>query len=251
MFNLSTFLDGSQVTVGVAFLAGFVTFFASCLLPLVPTYLAYLSGVSLTTETATKQRWLVVRHAVLFVSGFVTTFFALGVFSYHLASQIAPYKPVIEKIAGLFFITLGLFMLGVFQHRWFIQERRFDLHRMFNQHRFLHAVIMGVAFGFGWTPCIGPVLAVILYWSAQQATVWQGAGLLLVFGLGLGLPFLLVAIGFEHLIPLLKKYTKVSLYINRFAAGVIIIAGALLLTGQFQSMSAFFLQLFNIHLLTL
>lgn len=245
---LDTLLDGSQVNLLIAFIAGFITFFASCLLPLVPTYLAYLSGVSLNTPDAGKQRWYVVRMASMFVLGFIGTFVALGLTLQQFAAVVAPYRAGVEKVAGVLFILLGLFMLGVFKHQMFSQERRFSVQKVFTKYRHVHAFLTGIAFGFGWTPCIGPVLAVILYWSAQQASMAAGTLLLIVYGLGLGVPFILVAVGFEKLIPFLKKHSKVSHYTNIVSAVVIILAGLLMLTGTFQRLSLFILTLFDLHL---
>lgn len=230
--------DGSQVNIGVAFLAGVITFFASCLLPLVPTYLAYLSGVSLQhvegNVDASDKRWRVIRVAGFFVLGFIATFVVLGIALNQAAALVAPYRDGINRVAGLLFIFMGLFMMGVFRHPWFTKERRFDVHGLMSKHQHLHALLVGVAFGFGWTPCIGPVLALILFWSAHQATMWYGTLLLIVYGLGLGLPFLVVAAGFEKIIPLLRKYAKATQYVTHFAALVIILIGFLLLLGQFQ-----------------
>jgi cytochrome c-type biogenesis protein len=249
MFNLSTYLDGSHVNLAVAFLAGFITFFASCLLPLVPTYLAYLSGVSLADSDASQKRWSIVRVATMFVAGFILAFLVLGLLSHQLAGVVASYRLAIEKIAGVFFIILGLGMLGAFKHRWFTQERKLNVQGLFQTQRYLHAFLVGIAFGFGWTPCIGPVLAVILYWSSQQQMAAQGTGLLVMYGLGLGVPFILVAAGFETLIPLLKKYRNISRYINYLSAALIILAGILLFVGQFQRLSLVLLQFFNLNTL--
>lgn len=118
--------------------------------------------------------------------------------------------------------TEGLFILGVFKHRLFSQERKFNLRKIF---------------GFGWTPCIGPVLAVILFWSAQVRSVFKGTMLLVAYGVGLGLPFLIVAAGFEKIIPLLKKYAKISQYVSY-------------LSGGFQAMSFYIINLFGLKSLS-
>lgn len=241
------FFDGSNVNMLVAFLAGVVTFFASCLLPLVPTYLAFLSGVALNTQNAQSQRWHIARMALLFVVGFISTFVVLGLSLSHFAAVVGQYRHLLNQLAGMFFILLGLFMLGVFKHRLFSQERKIDIDGYFRENMSLHALITGVAFGFGWTPCIGPILAVILYWSAQAETTFTGVSLLLSYGVGLGVPFLVVALAFEKIIPLLKKFNKISYYTNILAGGVVILAGILLVTGEFQSLSLQLIHFFNIE----
>lgn len=142
---------------------------------------------------------------------------------------------------------MGLFMLNVFQHPFFTTERRVDVHSLMTKHQHLHALLVGIAFGFGWTPCIGPVLALILFWSAQQATMWHGVLLLIVYGLGLGLPFLVVAAGFERVIPLLRKYKKITQWITYFSAALLVIVGVLLVLNQFQAVSLLLLQFFDLH----
>ena len=242
--------DGSEVNLIIALAAGFITFFASCLLPLVPTYLAYLSGVSLNDDQAGQQKWRVFKTGALFVLGFIITFIILGLTINKFAAVVAPYRQIVEKIAGLLFISLGLFMLGVFQNRFFSQERRFDLHGKFQQHQSLHALVTGVAFGFGWSPCIGPVLAVILFWASQAESSLKGAALLTAYGIGLGIPFLIIALGFEKIIPWLKKNAQISQWATYLSGVIVILAGILLLLGRFEEISLFLIQFVNIDALS-
>jgi cytochrome c-type biogenesis protein len=263
MFN--DFLNGSNVNVFVALIAGIVTFFASCLMPLVPTYIAYLSGVSLTnTKEYKKNRFFVFKTAIFFVLGFVLTFVFLSLFVSKITNVFPLFRTVVEKISGVVFLLFGLFMLGVFKHRIFSQERKFDLNtliskifkkekfkvaELFTKHRNLHAVLTGIAFGFGWTPCIGPVLAVILFW-ATRGSVLQGVSLLLAYGIGLGIPFLLVALAFENVVPLLKKYSRVSQYVSIISGIVILFTGIFLLFGQLESLSLFLLRIIGLSGIT-
>lgn len=229
--------DGTQVNLLIALLAGFVTFFASCLLPLVPTYLAYLSGISLKNETSSQERWQVFNMGALFVSGFVLTFILLGLATNQLSTLITPYKKLVTKLAGLLFIALGLFMLGIFQSKLFAQQRHLKIRAQLQQHRSLYAFLTGVGFGFGWTPCIGPVLALILFWSAQAESALKGIALLTAYGIGLGIPFLLIALFFEKLIPFLKKYSRVSQLVTLLSGVVVTAIGVLLLLDQFNNFS--------------
>lgn len=257
-----SFLDGSNINLFVALLAGFVTFFASCLLPLVPTYLAYLSGVSLNLENADENRFDVMKTALFFVIGFIITFVLLSLAFNVAGVYISSFRDIVEKIAGGIFIVLGLFMLGVFKHPIFTTEKRLDLRSLFSKkkdfdinkfiskHRNIHAVLTGIAFGFAWTPCIGPVLAVILYWSSTADSALSGVMLLVAYGIGLGIPFMIVAAGFEKIIPQLKKYAKVSKYVSIVSGIVIILAGIMMITGQLGSLSLFMLRLFNLSALS-
>lgn len=231
--------NGSLINYLLAYLAGFMTFFASCLLPLVPTYLAYLSGVSLQDENAGKSRWKIFKLALLFVAGFITVFMILGLSFNSLAGSLIQYTSIIGKIGGVIFILLGLYLLDIFKLKIFAQERRFNLHKLFSGKPHLHAITTGVGFGLGWSPCIGPVLAVILFWAARAETAAVGTILLFMFGLGLGTPFLLIALGFEKLIPILKKYSKATKYITYLSGIIVLFFGILLLMEQVQQFSLF------------
>ncbi len=240
-------LDGSEVNLLIAFLAGVITFFASCLLPLVPTYLAYLSGVSLNDADNGQQRWRIFQTGLLFVIGFISTFVLLGLAASQFGGLINSYRDIVEKVAGVLFVLLGLFMLGVFKSSFLSKERKFNLHGRFQQYKSLHAILTGVAFGFGWTPCIGPVLAVILFWAAQADSSLKGALLLTVYGIGLGIPFLIISLGFEKIIPWLKRNAHISKVTNLISGIIILLAGILLIKGDFQELSLFILRLFNLE----
>ena len=236
MFSLS--LDGTNITVLVAFVAGLVTFFASCLLPLVPTYLAYISGVSLTTRTEKNRKMIVFRAAVLFVVGFIVTFVVMGATLQKFAAVFAEYRQVMSQLAGLLFVFMGFLMLGAFKKfRRVNGEVRFDIQKFFVGNTHLHAFFTGVAFGFAWTPCIGPVLAVILYWSASQETFFKGISLLTAYGVGLGVPFLVMALGFDQVMKYVSDRPVWTKRVSQFSAIIIILAGIAMITGKVDELS--------------
>ncbi len=239
--------DGSDVSVLVAYLAGFATFFASCLLPLVPTYLAYITGVSINDPEAAHNHKRTFVLALLFVLGFTTSFVLLGLSLNKLAAEIAPIRALVEKLSGILFIFLGLFLLGVFKRSPLYSELRFDVHAHFRRFASIHALLMGVAFGFGWSPCIGPVLAVILFWSAQAETALSGILLLTAFGIGLGTPFILIALGWSKLLPIVKQFDHLTVWLNRFSAVFIILSGIMLLFGQFGVIGKVILELIQLN----
>lgn len=239
-------LDGSNVTILVAFLAGFVTFFASCLLPLVPTYLAYISGVSLATMDDENHRWLVFKAALLFVTGFVSTFVLMGVTLQRFAVVFAQYRPIISQLAGVLFVFMGLLLIGAFRRFRLVNgEVRFDIQKFFKRSTHLHAVFTGVAFGFAWSPCIGPVLAVILYWSASQANATKGLIMLIAYGLGVGLPFLFAALGFDRLMKVVSMHPSWTKRITQVSAVIIIIAGLAMVAGKIDDLSLFVIRMFG------
>lgn len=219
MLNIT---DSSQVTAGIAFLAGLLAFSASCLLPMVPTYLLYLSGTSLSGTAEASSRWRLIKVSLFFVFGFIGTFVLLGSILRFVVTALHAYQQLLTLGMAALFILLGLFVIGLIHPRIFATERKIQLGTLFNRYAWLHALVFGMLFGLGWSPCIGPVLAVILYWSTQAETQITGIIHLLLFGLGLGLPFVLIAAAFEKISPLLHKYRKISYYAN-------IITGILLL----------------------
>ncbi len=241
IFNIQ--YDGSEVTLLVAFLAGIITFFASCLLPLVPTYIAYLSGVHTLSD---KSKSSVLQAAYFFVIGFVSVFMLLGVLARVFSTIIGQYRIIATQLSGVFFILIGLFMLNVFKH--FGQtEYKLHIEKHFQKNTVLHGLLTGVGFGLGWSPCIGPVLAIILYWSAIQETMLRGLGLLFTYGLGLGLPFLITAYGYSHVLKAIGRHPKIHSAINSIAALVLIATGIAMLTNTIQTLSFWLLSLTNIE----
>lgn len=235
----STLTSGETVNIFIAYLAGFGTFFASCLIPLVPTYLALLTGTVHSGTKSPGHAKNTMRQALWFVSGFTGSFVTLSFILQRLALTLGPVRPFLQHISGGVFIVAGILMLSVVPLPWLQREWRFQslltlpefLQPYANRLKWLSAFLFGVFFGFGWTPCIGPVLAVILFWSAQQASVWSGLALLVAFGLGLGTPFLLVALAFDRVFPLLRKWQKTLHTLQAVAAVIVILTGILLLTG--------------------
>jgi cytochrome c-type biogenesis protein len=243
--------DGSQVNLFIAFLGGIITFFASCLLPLVPTYLAYLASIATskheqeTNKSIFKRRVFV--NGVIFTLGFIFIFVLLGATTQTLGILLAQYKPLIRKVAGIAFVIMGLFMLDVIKIQQLYQERKFQLPKFLEKYREIHSFFVGMAFGFAWTPCIGPVLAVILFWSAQADTVWQGMSLLLAYGVGLGVPFIVTALFFESISTKLVKTRKFGRILHHIAAFVIIFMGILLFLNKIEVFSYTILQIFNLN----
>lgn len=235
-------LDGSNVNLFIAYLAGLVTFFASCLLPLIPSYIAYISGVTVNKvksglgddENSGKMRWVVFSNSVVFVFGFVLIFVALGILSTTLGQSIRAYQEFIQKIGGLFLIAMGLFLMGIFKPNFLYVERKVHLSKRVFKLQILNSFLFGLTFGFAWTPCVGPVLAVILFWASQQAHLYQGIFLLTVFGLGLGTPFIIVGLFFDILSKKLRKTAIWGHWLNILAGVFVVLFGILLILDKVQ-----------------
>lgn len=227
--------DGNTINITIAFLSGIITFFASCFLPLAPVYIAYLSGVSLTHAKESKaNRRIILNTSILFVIGFITVFVLLGATFTSFAKLISPHKQLIEKIGGLLFIILGLQISGLLRFHRLSRDFHFRIAGWLRDYRRIHALLVGVTFGLGWSPCVGPVLGVILLWASQQRTFGEGLLMLIFYGLGLGFPFIILGLGFEKYMPLLKRSKRFTNYLQLVSGLLVLIAGLLLFFGKLQ-----------------
>jgi cytochrome c-type biogenesis protein len=209
-----------------AFAAGFISFLSPCVWPLVPAYLSYVSGVPYEELGSNTRR--VVLTTLAFVGGFTVVFALYGVSVGYLGSLVADYRRTIEIIGGLLVILMGLALLG-FAQRLVGREARVGLPA--RPTTFVGAGVAGVVFAVGWTPCIGPVLTSILLYAATQGSA-GGSVLLLAYGIGLGVPFLLSGLLASWLLERTGAYRKYGAWVNRIAGIVMIIVGVLLATGQ-------------------
>jgi len=232
----------------IAYISGFITFFASCLLPLIPTYFAFLTGAVIDPKTQNYERWRTLKMAAFFVLGFVVTFVILGATLNRFSAVLVPYRLLLEKLGGVLFVLFGLVLLNV---KFLQREFRLPINFASPQHLSWQAVVFGGFFALSWTPCIGPVLAVILLWAGRQETFSQGLILLSSFGIGLGTPFLLSALFFEKLFPLFQKSQSFSGVLRKISAWILLISGLLMLFGFFQSLSMWMIGLVDLRYLTL
>ena len=211
--------------------AGFITFLSPCVLPLIPGYIAFMTGMT-TAELTAEDRKVsaILIPSLLFVLGFSIVFVALGASASVVGSFMSQYSSVLEKVAGVIIMLLGFFMLGIIKVPWLYGEARFEMQKA---KRFggAAALLMGMAFAFGWSPCVGPVLGSILMVAANSAEVGRGALLLAIYSLGLGVPFVLVALLLGRVKPVLNWLNRHSLIINRVAGAILMILGLLILTG--------------------
>jgi cytochrome c-type biogenesis protein len=230
-----------QVTYMAALLAGLVSFLSPCVLPLVPPYIVYLAGTSLERLTDDDPDTGSMRDtmlaALLFVCGFSTVFVALGASASVIGSLIRAYSAELSIVAGVVIIIMGLHFLGVFHIGALVREKRMEISKPVG---LWGAYAMGLAFAFGWTPCIGPILAAILAVAASEQTVAKGAGLLAVYSLGLGSPFLLAAFAVEPFAAFLVRFRRHLRQVERVMGGLLVLTGIAFLTG-FVSQASFWL----------
>jgi len=224
-------MEGS-VGFAAAFAAGVLSFLSPCVLPIIPGYLSFMTGLT-TQELADERPPLaaVLVPSLLFVAGFSIVFVALGVSASVLGQFLSAYRSVVIRVAGVTVFAFGLLMTGVIKVPWLYGEARVGLERSRAFGRGA-ALMMGIAFAAGWTPCVGPILGTILALAASGGNAAYGAALLLVYSLGLGLPFVLTALLFGRLTGLLRWLNRHSLVINRVAGGLLMAFGVLIFTGR-------------------
>ncbi len=232
---------GYDPTVYGALIAGIISFFSPCVLPLVPAYLSFLAGVSLEKMRDGVDRGIRLRvmlAATGFVLGFSTVFILMGASATLIGRWLAINSVWIGKIAGLIIIILGIHMTGLIRIPFLMYERR--MHPGARPMRIYGAYLIGIAFAFGWTPCVGPLLAGILALAGTRDTVVQGMFLLAVYSAGLGIPFLLTAMAIGQFMKLLQSFKKWLRWVEIFAGGLLIFIGIVMLVGGMSRLAALF-----------
>jgi cytochrome c-type biogenesis protein len=234
-----------NVTIAAALLAGMLSFLSPCVLPLVPPYLVYLTGASVErfagAETEPQVRRETITAALLFVLGFTTVFVALGASASVIGALLRAYSYVLGKVAGIIIIVMGLHFLGVTPIAFLMHERRLAMAKPVG---LWGAYLMGLAFAFGWTPCIGPILGTILAIAGSQGTVTHGAGLLAVYSLGLGIPFVIAALAVEAFATFLTRFRTHLGMVEKAMGGLLVLAGVAFFAGWISDFGSWLLAVF-------
>ena len=227
-------MPAGQVGLAVAFGAGLLSFLSPCVLPLVPSYVTFITGMSF--EDAARARRHALTHALLFVLGFTIVFVLLGAGATTLGRVLVAYRDVVARAGGVLVIVFGLFLLGVFNLGAFQRERR--VHLADKPAGYLGTVLVGVAFAAGWTPCIGPVLGAILTYNLGADDVGRGALMLLAYALGLAVPFVLAAVALERFLTVFARFRRHLGVASRAAGGLLVVVGVLMITGDIARMAS-------------
>jgi len=234
-----------NVSTPAALIAGLVSFISPCVLPLVPPYLIYLTGATIEhvahDEPQTSSRRAVMISALLFVLGFSTVFVLLGASASLIGGLIRAWSGELAIVAGIVIIVMGLHFTGLTRIGLLMREGRLSIPKPVG---LWGAYVMGLAFAFGWTPCIGPILAAILSIAAAEATVARGAGLLAIYSAGLGIPFLIAAFMVEQFSSLLSRMKQHLATVERAMGVLMIITGIGFLTGAVSNVSIWLLETF-------
>jgi cytochrome c-type biogenesis protein len=228
-----------------AFASGLLSFFSPCVLPLIPSYLIFISGITFDNynglETK-KYRKIVLIHSVAFTIGFSSVFVALGLSSSFIGSILSEYQSYIMRIGGVILIIMGLFYLNIINIP--IMNREKVIHLKEKPLGVFGSFIIGITFSFGWTPCIGPSLSSILIIASTSQNIWKGAYLLSIYSLGLAIPFIVSALLFDRLFGFLKKFGYLVKYSMKILGIFLIIIGIMLFTSYFGTLSLWLGQLF-------
>jgi cytochrome c-type biogenesis protein len=228
-------MDGTSLGLMIAFSAGLLSFLSPCVLPLIPSYVTFITGLSL--EDVQKSRRAALTHSLLFVLGFTLIFVAFGATATALGQLLLAHRAWISRVGGVLIIVFGLYMLGAFNISFFSRERR--VHIADKPVGYLGTLLVGIAFGAGWTPCIGPILGSILTYAASSADLARGLWLLLAYSLGLAVPFLLAAVAVERFLDFFSRMKRHMLWVSRVSGVLMIIVGLLMITDYFTILASY------------
>jgi cytochrome c-type biogenesis protein len=226
--------DTAAFGVLVAFTAGFLSFLSPCVLPLIPSYVTFITGMSV--DEVQRSRRLVLVHSLLFIAGFTLIFLALGASASVLGRTLLASREWISRVGGALVIVFGLYLLGVFNFAFLARERR--VHIADKPAGYLGTVLVGIAFGAGWTPCIGPILGTILTYTASTADLPRGLLLLFTYSLGLAIPFLAASLAIDRFLAAFARFRTYLVWTNRVGGVLLIGIGLLLLTDTFSILAS-------------
>ncbi len=228
----------NEVSYTLAFLAGLLSFLSPCVLPLVPAYVSFISGLSLDELRHTHRFTKGLRSTIAFVLGFSTIFMALGASSSFIGSLFVEYQDYIRIGGGILVIIFGIFTAGVIKLDFLMREKRFRLEK--HPAGFVGAFLIGMAFAAGWTPCIGPILGTILIYAGSQASASYGLKLLAVYSLGLAVPFILSTVAINIFFSYTRRIQKLMRGVSVVSGLILITFGVILLTNSLGWLAGFF-----------
>lgn len=226
-------MDVSQISVGLAFLAGLASFLSPCVFSLVPAYVGYLGGLAAGGQDARSNRWITFSHGLAFVLGFSVVFVFLGVAVSFAGGLLFDLRYWLSRIGGIVVVVFGLHMIGVFHIPFLAYDTRVQK-APDPKLGYLSSALMGVFFSAGWSPCVGPTLGAILTLAWNGGSISLGATLLSAYSIGLGIPFLVAALGIGWVSTILRRYSKTMRYVEIAMGVILVIIGVMLFTGAFE-----------------
>jgi len=232
-----------QLNIATAFLAGLVSFISPCVLPLVPSYLSFLTGTSLEdlkTESDVRARARVFAHALAFIAGFTVVFMAIGLSASAVGGIFVNNKRLVEVLGGVVIIVLGLNMMGVLKIPFLMMDKR--VHLTPRKQSLWVSFLVGLGFAAGWSPCIGPILSGIILLAAEQKTLGEATFLLFVYSMGLAIPFLITAAAITQSLAALGRIKRYLPVIEATSGAILVATGIIVATDQFTRVAGFFYQ---------
>jgi cytochrome c-type biogenesis protein len=230
-----------QISVVAAFLAGLLSFVSPCVLPLVPSYISYITGLSVEqlSDMAERQRFrsIILANSLLFIAGFSAVFISFGASASLIGQWLITYQDFIRKIGGLLIIVFGLYLLGALNLQFLASERR--VHFTSRPAGYLGSFLIGIAFAAGWTPCVGPVLGTILLYASTTNSLLTGVGLLAAYSLGLGLPLLLTALGVDRFLAYFKQVRAYLWGVSVVSGVFLVVVGGLIYANSLSAITSF------------
>jgi len=232
----------SQISLFAAFSAGLLSFISPCVLPLVPSYLSYITGLSVENLAKVEERErfksAILLNALLFIAGFSTVFIAFGASASLIGQVLYEYQDIIRKVGGILIIIFGLYLLGILKLSFFMTERRL-VHFETRPVGYLGSFLIGTAFAAGWTPCVGPVLGTILAYASTTESMSGGVMLLSAYSFGLGLPFFLTAFGMDTFLSYFKSLRTYLGGVSFVSGGLLILVGIMIFTDSVTLFTSF------------
>jgi len=226
-----------SISWAMAFLAGLASFLSPCILPIIPSYLAFITGLSLSDLTAEKKSGSVKKTTIIstlcFILGFSAVFVSLGAGASKIGLLLQQHMEIISKVAGVIVVIFGLYVMGVLKLRFLTKYKQIEVKS--KPAGYVGSFLIGIAFSLGWTPCVGPILGAILLYASQSDTIWQGIYLLCFYSLGIAIPFLLTSIAVDTALGYFTTVKKHMRKINIAAGLLLIVVGVMIYTGSLSS----------------
>jgi len=239
--------SSKEISILIAFSAGLLSFVSPCVLPLIPSYITYITGVSFKeltdAEARAKLRWATIFHSLLFIMGFSTIFILMGASASYLGQLMLQYQYWIMKGGGVLIIILGIHFTGVINLPFLQMERRFELKK--KPLGYLGSFLVGIVFAAGWTPCVGPILSTILLYASTSKSYKTGVVLLAFYSMGLGVPFFLSSLAFNLFLSAFERIKRYMRVITIVSGSFLIAIGILLLTDMFKEITSYLMILAN------
>jgi len=235
-------MEGANITFLGAFIAGLLSFLSPCVLPLIPSFITYITGLSFADiqdeNPSHKVRQQTIIHSLLFIAGFTVVFVLLGASATYLGSFMQSHMSLIRKVGGLLIIVFGIHISGLVPINLLLGEKRFTIHR--KPAGYLGSFLVGLAFAAGWTPCIGPILASILMVAATEESVFQGIALLLTYSMGLAIPFFLSSLAIHQFLAIFNRFKKYIRILEIITGLFLVVVGILIYSNSMPILQRYF-----------